>query len=120
MASATPKLRLLRSRPLCIICARTAEADEISKALGIEKNRISGDEVQMVHDGHTFYYGSFALLSGEKLPYYVTSTLDQGIQSFTVHASVLFSILQPRFVIHAGVCAGYFDPTRKLKYNDLK
>lgn len=113
----TPKLRLLRNRPLCIICGRPAEAEGIAKALGIEKNRITGHEVLKVNNGYTFYIGSFTLESGEELQYYVTSSLRQGIQSFTVYASILFGILRPRFVIHAGVCAGYYDPTGKLKYD---
>ncbi|KAF2269167.1 purine and uridine phosphorylase [Lojkania enalia] len=117
MPPTTPKLRELRNRPLCIICARAAEAEEIAKALKIENNRISGHEVQKVNNGYTFYLGSFRLNSDENLEYYVTSGLRQGIQSFTINASVLFSILHPRFVIHAGVCAGYYDPTGKLKMN---
>ncbi|KAF1962461.1 purine and uridine phosphorylase [Byssothecium circinans] len=113
--TATPKLRLLRNRPLCIICGRPGEAEEIARTLGIEKNRITGDEVMKVNNAYTFYTGSFTLDSGEKLEYYVTSSLRQGIQSFTVCASVLFSILRPRFAIHAGVCAGYDDPSGKLE-----
>ncbi|KAH8693402.1 nucleoside phosphorylase domain-containing protein [Phaeosphaeriaceae sp. PMI808] len=112
---ATPKLRLLRNRPLCIICGRPGEADEIAETLGIKNNRITGDEVMKVNNGYTFYTGSFTLKSGEELEYYVTSSLRQGIQSFTVCASVLFSILRPRFAIHAGVCAGYKGPIGKLK-----
>jgi hypothetical protein len=109
-----PNLRQLRNRPVCIICGRPAEAEEIAKALGIFENRLPGDEVEKVNDGHTFYLGSFKLQKGE-LEYYITSSLRQGIQSFTVNASVLFSILNPRFVVHAGVCAGYDDPDKKLK-----
>jgi len=110
-----PNLRQLRNRPVCIICGRPAEAEEIAKALGIFENRLPGDEVEKVNDGHTFYLGSFKLQKGE-LEYYITSSLRQGIQSFTVNASVLFSILNPRFVVHAGVCAGYHDPDKKLKW----
>lgn len=109
-----PNLRRLRNRPVCIICGRPTEAEEIAKALGIFENRLPGDEVEKVNDGHTFYLGSFKLQEGE-LEYYVTSSLRQGIQSFTVNASVLFSILLPRFVVHAGVCAGFKDPDGKLK-----
>lgn len=109
-----PNLRNLRNRPLCIICGRPGEAEEIAKALGIFTKKIQGDEVDKVDDGHTFYLGSFKIREGN-LDYYVTSSLRQGIQSFTVNAAVLFSILLPRFVIHAGVCAGYDDPTGKLK-----
>jgi len=109
-----PNLRRLRNRPVCIICGRPAEAKEIAKALGILDNRLQGHEVEKVNDGHTFYLGSFKLQEGE-LEYYVTSSLRQGIQSFTVNAGVLFSILLPRFVVHAGVCAGYDDPEGKLK-----
>jgi hypothetical protein len=109
-----PNLRRLRNRPVCIICGRPAEAEAIAKALGILENRLQGLEIEKVNDGHTFYLGSFKLQEGE-LEYYVTSSLRQGIQSFTVNASVLFSILLPRFVVHAGVCAGYDDPEGKLK-----
>jgi len=109
-----PNLRNLRNRPLCIICGRPGEAEEIAKALGIFGNKIQGDEIDKVADGHTFYLGSFQIQKG-KLDYYVTSSLRQGIQSFTVYTAVLFSILLPRFAIHAGVCAGYDDPTGKLK-----
>lgn len=112
-------MRLLRDRPLCIICGRPGEAEEIAKAFGIKKNRITGDEVMKVNNAYTFYTGSFKLQSGEDLPYYVTSSLRQGIQSFTVCASVLFSILRPRYVIHAGICAGYNDPRGNLKLTDV-
>ena len=109
-----PNLRRLRNRPVCIICGRPAEAEAIAKALGIFENRLQGHDIQKVNDGHTFYLGSFKLQDRE-LEYYVTSSLRQGIQSFTVNASVLFSILLPRFVVHAGVCAGYDDPEGKSK-----
>lgn len=109
-----PGLRQLQNRSVCIICGRPAEAEEIAKALGIFENRLLGHEVEKVNDGHTFYLGSFKLQEGE-LEYYVTSSLRQGIQSFTVNASVLFSILLPRFVVHAGVCAGFNDPDGKLE-----
>src|SRR5450432_4217753 len=62
-AEADSKLRLLR-RPLCIICGRPAEAKAIAKALGIDKDRVSGRDVEGINDGHTFYLGSFDL--GEK------------------------------------------------------
>lgn len=97
------------------MCGRPGEAEEIAKTLGIENNRITGDEVMKVNNAYTFYIGSFKLESGEELQYYVTSSLRQGIQSFTVCASVLFSILRPRYVIHAGICAGYDDPSGKRK-----
>ncbi|KAH7075153.1 hypothetical protein FB567DRAFT_632698 [Paraphoma chrysanthemicola] len=114
MALVAPKLRFLSRRPLCIICARPTEAVVISKHLGTGKNRIAGDQVEGINNGYTFYYGSFTLESKEELAYYVTSTLEQGIQSFTVQASIIFSVLRPQYVIHAGVCTGYNDPTGKL------
>jgi hypothetical protein len=111
------KLRLLR-RPLCIICGRPAEAEAIAKALGIDGDRILGREVEEIHDGHTFYLGSFHLgeKGEEKLDYYITSSLRQGIQSFTIHASILFHILRPRYAIHAGVCAAYDDPDPQKRF----
>jgi hypothetical protein len=101
-----PNLRNLTNRPLCIICGRPGEAEEIAKALGIFDSKIQGDSVDQVADGHVFYTGSFEIKGGF-LDYYVTSSLRQAIQSFTVNAAVLFSILKPRFAIHAGICAGY-------------
>lgn len=108
-------LRELRSRPLCIICGRPGEAEEIAKALGIadHAHRLQGHEVSGIQ-GHAFYLGAFKLDSGEKLKYYITSSLRMGIQSFTIHAAVLFNILKPRFVVHAGVCAG--DEHGRTKY----
>ena len=104
---ANSNLRKLRSRPLCIICGTTPEAEEIAKALGIDgpTHRLQGHEVGGMMQGHTFYLGTFTLQSGEKLNYYITSSLRMGIQSFTVHAALLFNLLKPRFVIHSGVCA---------------
>lgn len=113
-----PNLRRLCNRPVCIICGRPAEAETIAKALGIYENRIHGHDIQKVKDGYTFYLGAFKLPSGGELEYYVTSSLRQGIQSFTINAAILFSILRPRFVIHTGVCAGYNDLTGKLKCVD--
>jgi hypothetical protein len=107
------KLRLLRNRPLCIICGRPAEAEAIAKELGIIDNRLTGRQVEEIHDGHTFYLGSFDLQ--ENLEYYITSSLRQGIQSFATHASILFHVLRPRYAIHAGVCTAYRDPSFGLK-----
>jgi len=109
-------LRKLRNIPVCIICGRPAEALEIAKAFGINRKVLHGHQVQKVKDGHTFYIGEFNLENGEKLKYYITSSLRQGIQSFTVAAALLFNTLNPRFVVHAGVCAGYDDSQRKVKY----
>lgn len=102
------ELRRLQSRPLCIICGRPAEAEAIAKEFGIEKNRFSGHEVDKVNNGHTFFTGSLDI-KGVTLEYYVTSSIRQGIQSFTIHSSILFHILRPRFAIHAGVCAAYYE-----------
>ncbi|KAH8647849.1 phosphorylase superfamily protein [Xylariales sp. PMI_506] len=113
-------LRRLRSRPVCIVCGRPSEAREIAKALGIEgkKHRLSGHDVSMVKDGHTFYLGEFQINPKETLKYYITSSLRQGIQSFTINAAILLNLLQPRFVLHAGVCAGY-DSHHGIKLRDV-
>ncbi|EXK76430.1 hypothetical protein FOQG_18827 [Fusarium oxysporum f. sp. raphani 54005] len=39
------------------------------------------------------------------MPYYVTSSSRQGIQTFGVEAATLFSVLKPRYALHVGVCA---------------
>ncbi len=109
-SSPTPAevLRQLQSRPLCIICGRPKEAEGIAKELGVENNRVLGREVDKINDGHSFFTGSFDI-RGQKLDYYITSSLRQGIQSFTIHASILFHILKPRFAIHVGVCAAFYE-----------
>ncbi|OAA47102.1 Phosphorylase superfamily protein [Metarhizium rileyi] len=86
-------LRRLRNRPACIICGRPAEAQRIALALGIgdERHRLSGHDVSMVRDGHTFHLGQFELSSGIILKYYITGSLRQGIQSFAVSAAMLFN-----------------------------
>jgi hypothetical protein len=102
-----PNLRLLKSYPLCIICARPAEAQTIANEMGAIQ-RIQGIDVEEVHNGHTFYLGEMPISGQDKpLSYYITSSLRQGMMNFATHAGILFSILRPRFAIHAGVCAGY-------------
>jgi hypothetical protein len=107
-----PPLRRLLNSPVCILCARPAEAKGIADALGCTET-LSGHSVTKVDSGHTFYLGSFQLQDGTSLDYYVTSVTRQGVQSFTVDASILFYILKPRHVIHAGVCAGYREKNFK-------
>lgn len=110
MTSNPSKLWLLKSRPLCIICAKPKELETIAKTLGIFKDRISGYDIPEINDGHDFYLGTFKLHTpnGDRdLEFYATSALRQSIQTFTVHAGALFHVLRPKFAIHAGVCAGY-------------
>jgi hypothetical protein len=110
MEATTSKLRLLKSRPLCIICAKPQEAAIIAETLQITKDHISGHDIPEINDGHNFYLGTFEIGEGQKkrrLEYYVTSSLRQGIQAFATHVGILFHILRPQFAVHAGVCAGY-------------
>ncbi|KAH7390179.1 phosphorylase superfamily protein [Cadophora sp. MPI-SDFR-AT-0126] len=101
-------LRQLQSRPLCIICGRPSEAEAIATELGALNNPVSGRTVDKINDGHRFFLGSFNV-QGQKLEYYITSSLRQGIQSFAIHASILFHILKPRFAVHVGVCAAFYE-----------
>jgi hypothetical protein len=104
------KLRLLKCRPLCIICAKPQEAQLIAKTLQITKDHISGHDIPEINNGHNFYLGTFSWGTGDKkrnLEYYVTSSLRQGIQAFSTHVGILFHVLRPQFAVHAGVCAGY-------------
>lgn len=107
-------LRCFRKRPLCIICARPSEAQMIANELGCEKNKVSNGQIAGVDKNHVFYYGSFDLANAS-LDFYITSSLRQGIQSFTIHTSILFHTLKPRYAIHAGVCAGFADRGGKIK-----
>jgi len=101
-------LRQLQSRPLCIICGRPKEAEAIATQLGVLNNPVFGWAVDKINDGHKFFIGSFDV-QGQKLDYYITSSLRQGIQSFAIHASILFHILKPRFAVHVGVCAAFYE-----------
>lgn len=100
-------LRLLKSYPLCIICAKPSEAQTIAREMGATR-RIHAIDIEEIHNGHTFYLGEMPIFGqGKPLEYYITSSLRQGVMNFATHAGILFSILRPRFAIHAGVCAGY-------------
>lgn len=101
-----PNLRRLKNTPVCIICARSNEAEQIAKALGY-KEKISGYQVSQINNGHTFFLGSFTLQNGDELGYYVTHSTRQSVQSFLVEASILLFLLKPKHVLHAGTCAGY-------------
>lgn len=110
MTSPPSKLRLLKSRPLCIICAKPEELKIIAETLEISKDHISGYDIPEINNGHDFYLGTFRISSDDgdrDLEFYVTSALRQSIQTFAVHAGALFHVLRPQFAVHAGVCAGY-------------
>jgi hypothetical protein len=108
------QLSRLRSRPLCIICGRPEEAEAIADELKVRNNRVVGSEVEGIHDDHIFYVGSFSL-GEKKLDYYITSSLEHGMQSFAIHASILFHVLRPRYAIHVGVCTVHDDPNGTKK-----
>jgi hypothetical protein len=113
MASVKSKLRLLRSRPLCIICAKPEEVQVFARNLQIQNDHISSADIPELGDGYDFFLGTFRIISKKKdvearnLEYYLTSPVRQGIQTFAIQAGTLFHILRPRFAVHAGVCAGY-------------
>ena len=96
-------LAILQSYRLCIICAKTTEAEIVKKQLKATQT-IPGHLVKGIASGHDFSLGVIKTKDGE-LPYYITAVSRQGIQSFAVEAAVLFSVLQPEYAIHAGTCA---------------
>jgi hypothetical protein len=101
-------LRELRAVPLCIITAKREEAELLQKALG-PSTHILGHDVAFVENHHDFWKGKVELRDGKYMDYYVTHCTRQGIQTFAVEAAALFSILKPKFAIHAGVCAAIAD-----------
>ena len=107
--AATPPIRLLRDCSLAVICARPKEANIIADMLKTHTT-ISGDSVDGVDSGHEFMMGEMKIEKGgderQKLRFYVTSSLSQGLVPFAISSSALISVLKPRFVIHAGICAG--------------
>lgn len=90
---------------LCIICAKPREAITLAREFNLE-TIISSDLVDGISQGQRldFHIGSFTL-GNSSIPYYVTSTSRQGIQTFGIEAATLFSILKPRYALHVGVCA---------------
>ncbi|GAQ47335.1 hypothetical protein G647_01848 [Aspergillus niger] len=120
MAISKSKIRLLKSRPLCIICAKPQEVQIVARTLQITKDHISSSDIPELGDGYDFYLGTFNIISkdgGEarSLEYYVTSPYRQGIQTFSIQAGTLFHVLRPQFAVHAGVCAGYAKEGIKLE-----
>jgi hypothetical protein len=109
-----PALRRLLNSSVCILCARPQEAEGIASALKCTET-LYGHNVPEVDDSHTFHFGSLKLKDGNSLGFYVTHASRQSVQTFIVDASILFYILRPRFVLHAGVCAGYRDPKGEHK-----
>ncbi|OJJ78118.1 hypothetical protein ASPBRDRAFT_656341 [Aspergillus brasiliensis CBS 101740] len=120
MVISKSKIRLLKSRPLCIICAKPQEVQIVARTLQITKDHISSSDIPELGDGYDFYLGTFNIISkdgGEarSLEYYVTSPYRQGIQTFSIQAGTLFHVLRPQFAVHAGVCAGYAKEGIKLE-----
>jgi hypothetical protein len=107
------KLRLLRTRPLCIICAKPEEVQVFARNLQIQNEHISSTDIPELGDGYDFFLGTFKIVSKKRdeearnLEYYLTSPDRQGIETFAIQGGTLFHILRPQFVVHAGVCAGY-------------
>jgi hypothetical protein len=98
-------LRRLRSCPLAIVCGKPEEIPIIAKKL-CTTTTITGANVPGISKSHSFRLGQIEFYDGKILKFYVTSSLKQGLMYFSISASSLFSVLQPRFAIHAGVCAG--------------
>lgn len=96
------RLEDLKKAPLCIVCGRDSEARLIAKILGLK----SFGRVARVNESFEFYTGKIEI-KVHRVSCYVTSSLDQGIQSFSTSVTALFSILKPKYAIHAGTCAGY-------------
>lgn len=94
----------LRSCQLCIICARAQEADAVVERLALN-TAIEGRLVDDTTKGQMFHIGTFSGMDGKEIPFYVTNTTRQGLQSFATQASSLFTLLKPDYAIHVGVCA---------------
>jgi hypothetical protein len=104
-------LRTLRSCGLCIICAKSDEAEVVKKKWFL-KNQIAGRDVAELSSefkGHEFFTGTFKLDTGKALSFYLTYTSRQGIQSFAAEAAVLFTILKPTYAVLVGTCAAISD-----------
>jgi hypothetical protein len=107
-------LAILRECKLCIIAAKPQEAAVLVDELALT-NRIDGNAVHQIAAGHQFYLGLFDGRQGQ-IPYFVTYGTRQGIQTFATQAATLFSLLQPQYALHVGVCAAIKDQGIKSVY----
>ncbi|KPI43114.1 uncharacterized protein AB675_1807 [Cyphellophora attinorum] len=105
-------LRTLRSCKLCVICAKSDEAEVVKDRWAI-RTRIAGADVAELPKAfasHDFYTSTFELdeaneKNDRKLSYYLTYTSRQGIQSFAAEAASLFTVLKPTYAVMVGCCA---------------
>jgi hypothetical protein len=101
-------LTYFRTYELCIITAKAEELHVILNAINPldvqipRRYRFSSRPGFHSQDIYTSY---FILENGHTLPFYITSCSDQGIQNFAIETTSLFNKLEPKFAIHAGVCA---------------
>jgi hypothetical protein len=98
-----------RNIPLCIICAKDEELANFVSKWNLGSKVVQGDQVSSILKNNKFYVGAFDISSEEgkkEIPFYLTCCSKQGIQTFAVEATAMFSILKPIYAIHTGVCAG--------------
>ena len=96
----------IRAIPLCIICAKEEEMGKVAEAfcLGVgdwfPSSRVIGH-----YTTKGVYVGSFKTENGVDISYFITCCSRQGIQTFGIEASALFTVIKPQYALLIGTCA---------------
>ncbi|KAI9144512.1 hypothetical protein BKA69DRAFT_1164377 [Paraphysoderma sedebokerense] len=120
----------LKSRPLCIITAKREELVEVLKRLqelsdsgdNSKKTSVYLDPLPVTSNGCTFHLGHIRIstvkfeneVKGNTTPegsdriihFYATCGYRQGLQSFAVYGTRIFSLYEPKYAIMVGICCG--------------
>jgi nucleoside phosphorylase len=115
---AAATLARLRATPLCVLTAKPEELAHVVESLRGAHSRQVAIEQDPIIDAHEqkFFFGELEVCTGYKVPFYITSGRKQGVQSFAISASYVFSTYQPQWAVMAGICAGNAD---KMKAGDV-
>jgi hypothetical protein len=104
--------RTLKSCRLCVICAKSDEAELIRTRWQLASSIHGRDVANLpkVFQGREFFPGTFELDrpnedNDRTLSFYLTYTSRQGIQSFASEAAALFTVLKPTYAVLVGCCA---------------
>lgn len=108
----------LRATPLCLFTAKPEELSAIVEVMRAAHSRAIAIDRDPIIDAHEqkFFAGEMEVRIGYKVPFYITSGFKQGVQSFAISASYVFSEYQPKWACMVGICAGNAD---KLKGGDV-
>lgn len=96
----------IRAIPLCIICAKQEEMGKIASAFCLgQDDWYSSEQVHGPIASNGVYAGRFRANNGGEIPFFITCCSRQGIQTFGIEASALFTAVRPKYALLIGTCA---------------